>query len=359
MVGAALGNRVFYRFGDISMRPNIWCLIVAPSSSCRKSTSIAIGQRLFERSLGHRTLPSAFSQEAFMGILDGNPEGLIFSSEFLDLIGCVKKPYNDGLMGFMSDMYDCPPRYTRTLRKQTFTITNPSLSILAATTVEWMVEKIDPEDWAGGFIPRFLLVPFMGERTKFMALPPPADNVVASQLEAELGLFSECFGEFKLSPEVIKQYEEWYFRHSSREGMPPMFSGSQHRMATTALKLAMIYHAMADRRSVRGEAYISSEAMKMATDDIGELFGLLCSLTNDRVAFTSFERDKNTILQILVSRGGSLGHSKLLKYSRMRAFQFKGLMDTLMESGVVLAKSERSANGAYKAVYYLNDTAEG
>ena len=55
-------------------------------------------------------------------------------SEFDHAMAQFTKDYMAGTVQFFSKLYDCPERITRHLRKETWTIERPAVSILAAST---------------------------------------------------------------------------------------------------------------------------------------------------------------------------------------------------------------------------------
>lgn len=350
LAASALEDRIYFKFGDQMMRPNLWICMVAGSSVARKSTSLSIGKRIYEAGIGKQTYPDEFSQEAFIEMMSAQPGGCIFASEFINLVSCMKKDYNAGMMGFLADIYDSPPHYRRTLIKREYYINNPSLNILAATTVEWFLERLTPDDWSGGFVPRFLLIPFLKERENLMALPPPACPHKKQRVANGLRLLTKSHGELYFEPDVRRQYEAWYEKHSNRGGLPSRFLGSYHRMAVMAIKLAMIIECLESPATTKTP--ISGESLLEATDCIDEASKLMCGLVEDNLAFTKYEKERALIIGIIKREGGTLDHSSLLKRSKMPGRQFNSIIDTMLECSE-LERSYVNTPTKKKTVYEL------
>lgn len=362
IAAAALESHVYFRFGDQQMRPNLWVCVVAGSSVARKSTSISIARGVYTGAVNKPCYPDEFSQESFVDLLAGQPNGLLHSSEFINLVSCIKKEYNQGVMGFLADMYDCPKQYHRCLKSRDYYINNPSVNILAATTVEWFLGRLTEDDWAGGFVPRFLLVPFLHGSTKKMALPPPVDQKEKARITNGLRSIGRSRGELYFDDDVRAQYEQWYEKHSNRDGLPIRFLGSYHRMAVMAIKLAMVFQCM--KTIVRDKAAITSESLGQATDCIDELADKLCGLVEDNLGFSKFEKERNLLITLLreyqdqnarSKMEQSMPHSVLLRRSKMPVQQFRSVMETLVESGDVETLYVYSEANRKTTVYRLKE----
>ena len=188
-------------------------------------------------------------------------------------------------------------------------------------------------------------------KKKYIPIPKPADERLRDELITELGLMSECYGEMVYGKEAYDYYCDWYMEHVDRGGLPPMFHGSKHRMATQALKLSMTYQAILSRKDIRGHCEIGLEATKMATDDIDYMYDGLVRLANQDVAFNSFDKEKHTVLRIVDDKDGNVGHSELLRLSRMKASSLNAIVDTLVEAGMLEAYREETDKGGTRKMY--------
>jgi len=159
LLSATVGRRIQTDgFGGRPLFPNLWTVILAPSSVYRKSTAIGIAED-FMGSVGLKLLPQEFSQEQLIVDLQDHPHSTFVWSEFGSALGNFQKEYMAGTKDVLAALYDCPDQYQRKLRSGELNVVNPYISILGATNVDWMANKGITNDLRGGFLARILYVP--------------------------------------------------------------------------------------------------------------------------------------------------------------------------------------------------------
>ena len=353
IAASALEDKVYFKFGDQLMRPNMWICLVAGSSVARKSTSLHIGRGIYKAATNKTTYPDEFSQESLVERFAAQPCGTMVASEFINLVSCIKRGYNEGCMGFLADLYDCPTDYYKSLKSGDHYINSPAINILAATTVEWFLDRLTPDDWAGGFVPRFLLIPFLSGSTRFLALPPPVDEAKRNKVSNGLRAMRNSRGEMYFSEETREIYKRWYARHSSRDGLPPRFVGSYHRMASMSIKLAMVFECM--KRQATTKTEITVESLREATDCIDEASEMMCALVSDNFAFSKYEKERSILLGVIkMTEDGTIDHSDFLKKSKMSGMEFNRVIDTMVESDELSVEYIHSSTKRKKR-YRIND----
>jgi hypothetical protein len=129
-----------------------------PSSFWRKSTAINSAESLLRSSAPDAVLPSDFSREKFLEILGKTPAGMLTLKEFGGFLAALGRDYMGGMKETLTELYDGPDEYSRSLKSSTFTVKRPALTLLAATTLDWFEGRIDEGDLRGGFLARFLFV---------------------------------------------------------------------------------------------------------------------------------------------------------------------------------------------------------
>jgi len=145
-------------FGGERLRPNLWTVLLAPSSAFRKTTAIRIGQRILEQA-GAYFMPAEFSQEQLVASLSANPNASFFFSEFGKTLASFSREYMAGTKDLLANLYDCPTHYERDLRKERFVIDNPYITMFGASSIDWILDKHVRKDLRGGFLARILWVP--------------------------------------------------------------------------------------------------------------------------------------------------------------------------------------------------------
>src|SRR5215510_12887341 len=160
VLAGVLGSRISIPFGPQAIYPNLYVVLLGRSTFSRKTTSISIGRRVLDHFESVQVLPAEFSPEAFLQRLERKPTAVAIYPEFARALSAFRKAdYMAGMVERLTELYDCPPTYTRQLREKTFTIEQPVLSILAASTLEWLQRQMGTDDVMAGFFPRFIFVP--------------------------------------------------------------------------------------------------------------------------------------------------------------------------------------------------------
>ncbi len=153
---------------------NLFLALVGGSTRSRKSTAQNITKNLIKASLPKSMLPSRMTGESAiytMVGMSGKP-ALWLPDEFGVLLGQIfKRDFMRPLEELMLSLYGGEEYSYRTVR-DTVTITDPHLSILAATTPE-SLSLAGPGALLGGLLPRFGIV--------FPAAPPPERAVGVSR----------------------------------------------------------------------------------------------------------------------------------------------------------------------------------
>ena len=148
-------------FGDIYA--NLFCVIIAMSSFYNKSTAINHLRILLKKAqLPHLLLPSQMSSEGLVEHLTKHPAGVILNDEIGRILGSHKTKYLINLKADLTDYFDCRP-IQRVLRSGTFSVPEPYVNILGATTPEDFFDSVEHKDWRSGFLARFLFVQPEGE----------------------------------------------------------------------------------------------------------------------------------------------------------------------------------------------------
>ena len=117
LAGTVVGRKIWLERGHGRLYPNVWALILAPSSFFRKSTCISQAEHLlWDYRDGYYLLPNEATPEKFIDNLVEKPTGLLRHKEFAGFLGQLERSYMLGFKEFLTEVFDCPRRYTRTLR---------------------------------------------------------------------------------------------------------------------------------------------------------------------------------------------------------------------------------------------------
>jgi len=342
VLATLLGNRVSIPHGSNPLFPNLYVTLLGRSTFSRKTTSIGIGQRILRHFESAAVMPAEFSPEAFLERLERTPAAVLIYPELARALTAFRRDYMAGMVERLTELYDAPQTYTRELKGRSFTIKQPVLSILAASTMEWLQRTMGEDDVRGGFYPRFLFVP-EGMRGSTMALPPPPDPHAETALVRGLSRLIHLHGEADLSG-VRTGYERWFDRMVTSIYMQDdseILSAFAGRLSVTVLKLALLYHvAETDNLTV------SPEALERALALAGWLQEATGWLLQDGLSFSRWDKDRKRVLGLIQRRQG-IPHSALLKASHSPARLLKEIANTLIEEGTVLAEQHSGVTHYY------------
>ncbi|MBZ0305216.1 MAG: DUF3987 domain-containing protein, partial [Anaerolineae bacterium] len=162
--------------------PNLYQMIVAPSTYYRKSTACNLARNLLEDTYPFLLMPAPGSPERLLTSLAGekprNLEALspdqqnewrsarpfagqraLYFDEVAGLLGALnRKEYMTGMKDFILEVHDCPPRMSRDTQNGLTTVHHPSLSILGVTTTSALGSAMVQGDWSNGLFSRFALI---------------------------------------------------------------------------------------------------------------------------------------------------------------------------------------------------------
>jgi hypothetical protein len=333
ILSAVLGRNVFIPFGAQKIFPNLWVILLAPSSVFRKSTCIHMGRDILHKLDDSLIQANEFTPESLLAGLVDKPHGIFLWSEFGGALSCFERSYMVGMKETLTDLYDCPPIYKRKLREKEFIIENPCLSILAGTAIDWFLSKCKEGDIRSGFLARFVYVPAF-KKSKRIAIPLRADPSVAAKIVRELQKLADIKGE--VNTDLVKPtYEDWLFSHEDQldtEANAESLSGFWSRLGMYVLKFALLYNISEEKSLV-----ISTVSLLKAIELVELLKQSVKVLVKEEWVFGQDAKEKQKLLRIIRNKPG-IDRRRLLQNSNMIAQRFKAVLDTLIQEGSVVPK---------------------
>lgn len=207
-------------FGNVGL--NLWFMILADTTLTRKSTAMDIAIDLLALVDEDAILATDGSIEGLMTGLQGrsNRPSVFLRDEFSGLIEqMTKKDYYAGMIEVLTKLYDGKMQ-KRLLRKETITILNPQLIILAGGIKSKVQSLLSFEHISSGFIPRFIFITAESSTARMQPLGPPTER--------------DYSGRDELLDEMRRIYEH-YVVIDSIEVKGQGFKVAQHRMWDAAL----------------------------------------------------------------------------------------------------------------------------
>lgn len=329
IIAAALGNKVWFRgYGNRKAYPNIWLVLLAPSSFFRKTTCLNMGKSIIQEVDRKLILPSEFSPEALASTLQKAPQGLFIWSEFAGVLSQLERSYMLGTKEFLTDIFDCPEYYERKLKNETINIEKPCISIMAASTIEWLNTKIKEGDLRGGFLNRILYVPAT-RKANIIPFPPSPWEWERKKLADKLKQISQTEGEADLSS-VRGSYEEFYIEHEKslgRQRNQELLSGFYTRLADYCLKFSVLYQVASE-----GNLVVSMDSMQKAIYLTKYLKRTIANLINEELALSPAAAERKRLLKLIPEAPDHITRAELTHCSHMSAKEIDHHLLTLSES---------------------------
>lgn len=306
--------------------PNLWIILVAPQGRGHKSAALSIAKKLINKlpdqqqpkMLASKLTPEALikalaaqavtaeiarSLDPMMISLVRKPaQALLYSSELGVLLG--KEKYNQGMIALLTDLYDTPNEWvSETVMRGDQRLYDVCLSIMGASTPDWMQTMLPTDAFKGGFMSRMILVGYPETWYKRIADPPPPDPKWEPMLLDGLARVSKLEGEIRWTNAARDYFTDWYM--DIGEPDPGPRAAYLERKQDQLLRLAILLQVA------------KSSELKLDRDCIESalaLFGAVESDTLRMVDYISVEprmRIVQRMFEILEARG-SMSESELL-----------------------------------------------
>ncbi len=349
VLSAAVGNKVWFTAWGKSVYPNLWTILLAPSGFYRKSTAMDLGMRLLKRVTPDTILPNEFTQEKLMDILANQPAGIVPVREFGSLLKYMRQDYNLQLREFLTEIYDAEGYRKETKGAGRIEIKDPALSILGATTIDWVVSNTSKDDLGSGFFARFVWWPAT-EKNGWRGLGDIGyDHGWTSLLEDNLRCIVEnSKGHAPIPPYVLKVFNQWLKRFECEvndHGLPPVLQGFYIRLGMCVLKFACLYQiAMTPEHPS-----ITEEAMRYGIALGNYLKGHIANLVTNGLSVTRDGREIAAVKDLIVADPG-LDRSTLIRRAKITSRNLDTYLQTLIESNQVAVTVEKT-DGRPKLTY--------
>lgn len=347
-----IGDRRYLQYGHQKLFPNMYAMILAPTTFFRKSTVLSISRDLIMSITPGKIYPSDFSQEKMLEILRENPVGVFYFYEFKSLMGMLDRSYMVGTKSFLTELFDCGPvGKNRKKTEDSFVIESPCVSLVSATTTDWFLSSIKSGDVEGGFLTRFIYI-HSTKKLREDSFPKESDPECWRELKASLARYDNMRQyKMSLSEQAYKIYDA-YYRTLVREyeDIPVEYRPVFARLNVYVLKFAMVLETCNGM-----DLEISANTMNKAIQYANWLKASTMEMYREKIIFTKFEGESRKILE-MISKGKEMDHSHLLKISRMNSFDFKKIISTLLETGQLILERKRiGTSNKSCTVYKLKD----
>ena len=232
--------------------------------------------------------------------------------------------------------------------KQNTLIQKPYLSILGATTIDWVKENSSPSDLRTGFLARFIyairnkpnldkeIIPILklkeltNHSQYYINTRDIFDYLCSFENPVELGIDSKA-------SDLHCNYDIDSY-HEMLQGMGENEVSFKARLIIGCLKFAGLI-ALTDKRT-----FISLNDMKDAILLTDFYKRNVERLLNSELNQTEYTRSEGKIFNIIEKHGGKIRHSDLLKNSNLKKKDFDEIISNLIEKDKIEISTEKNNN---------------
>lgn len=231
------------------LHPNLFMLLVGPSSRDRKSKSIELGIDILEDVEPQRIGPSDFTMEGILNAMrttkDGDPEVarmVIPIPEFGAYLAQGKKSYMMGSSAILCQLYD-GDTVKRQRAKDMLVVKKPRVSLIGGCAHGMLEAYVEKLDWEGGFFARMMFVLGKTKTHEYTALPPKnsaARDVVRAALR-DLANQLHAYPTAHPIDQTAQQIYDNHVRTIPDRGGDSATVAQRERLLNSIPKLALLY----------------------------------------------------------------------------------------------------------------------
>lgn len=334
VLGAALGRRCYIDMGHHKIFAPLNVMLIGPTGVVHKSTAVNIARELVRLACVCPISADKITAESLVTDLMEHPQQFIPAAELSVFFG--RQKYLEGLSTLILRLLDYPSEFAaRTLARSLETIPEPTISIIGGSTMSLLTDSTPAEIISNGFLNRFVVVV---ENYSMRVFPKPRKGPGEESLLKLLKWLKSYKGEITLceGTKAYDFYDVWYRQRKKRNDSDPAVAEVTQRGSDHLLRLAMLCHV-----TLCGTLTLCVDCMSMAAKMLAFLERKAPDLVRAVHASTQTS-NSDYVIGVLQKLGGGADHSTLLRRvsSRMNALQFKQVIQTLNEAGILRASTK-------------------
>jgi hypothetical protein len=351
-IACIVGRGRYIIQGEDTIYPNLYCLIVAPSSLYKKTSSISLLKKWLARleMMADRYIGQIGSPEGlFAALKENGGDAVAFYSELGLLLGqTAGKKYMRETLELLNDLYDCPAYYSKRLSQQLLRAENVCFNLIAASQLDSLTKYVRESDLLSGFLPRFAVV-FSDKLQPHIVRRPPPDlklqNKILQRLN-DIRKFCKQHAPMELSQDAWDYFESWAMtEHANALVAPPQLKPMYGRLETHALKFSTIIHLSRNPASK-----IIDETSTMAGCTCAEL--ILKSyrkLVMEELTFTVNERKLKKVSDF-IRNNGEIPHREVANHTRYPPRELREIIQNLHDMEKIKTKKGKRGGKIYQWV---------
>jgi len=347
VISTALRKQIWKDRGIYLLYPNLYVIVVGPSGD-KKSTALRCGKKLLDTLNptvkifnGKITGPEVVIKRMSKNQIDGKSCLLLFASELSNMINVevIKRTFAQ----FISEVYDADDKfeYIR-MGGDDYTIVEPYVTILGASTANWIEEAIPTKQVGGGFTSRIIFVQDKLSKRRLVPFPERAitqENIaLRKKLITDLAQIASLKGVYSWGKGAEDWFDPFYAATAVESEKRSAEDGYYARKADLVIKLAMII-GCAKRDALTIEVEDLQEAKQEIEKQEKSRAELLTGLSaTEEGANILYVRE--IIAQHSHDTENGMSHSDLVRdvQSRMNASTLRPIIFSLKEGNIIEEK---------------------
>jgi hypothetical protein len=344
---------------------HFWAMLVGRSTQDRKTTSGQLAISRVESKVESRIQQVYGSPEGLLQELGKNQKSAcatLYIPEGQSFFEQQSAGYWRHARGMFMDLYDYRRKFQRKLVRETVTLNNPRISILAACARPILEHHTREADWLGGFLARFLMI--SGEPLPLKLSPRSSPATEAAIERLVLNVFKKEWGNLGCTSGSVKIFEDFTREiHVEMDGFPPGIHPSLGRLPEMAKRLAGLYEISMQSNNPPAKGVVT-----LVTPQSAEHAVALCRASRDDalVSLSEFaaspghSRDVSRVaLKIRRAGPGGLSRSELGRLQRdIRSRDLDDITRRLIEEGEIQLGIRRTGGRAASVYVHQHATSD-
>lgn len=396
VMGGAIGKNVYFDITDsLKIYLNIWAVIIGKSTLMRKTTAMNQNSETLDRidkakykdylnelDYYNRAMESAKENkqklemdkpireyilfpndstvESLSDILSTSTRGLLKHSEFGSFLQQLNRGYSADAKQFLTNLYDVPERYeiSRTTKENTL-LTRPYLSVLGASTIDWVKENSNETDLRSGFLARFIFSIRNKPDKPYIPLLKLKQLTKQSEYYFDVRELFEYLISFKevtileIDSLAVDKHIEY-----DNEGYNEMMNYCENENELSFKGRLLIYSL-----KFAGIIALSEKRTNVTLQDIEDSILMtdyykrnVERLLNSELAENEFTRKEQRVIDFIKRKGNEVKRSELLTGLKIKAKELNELLENLFQKDL-LKKVEQihEYNKSVVTIYKLNN----
>jgi hypothetical protein len=384
-LSGAIGKQAYFDFTpSLRIYLNIWAAIIGRSTVMRKTSAInetirplvelntakfkefqqaqkrfdALSQNTDASSEPKREYvlyPNDSTNEAFQEILRESKRGLIVHQELGSLLKQLNRGYSGDSKEFLTAVYDVPYSYeVARITRGNLLMERPYLSMLAATTREWLLDNMQETDLRSGFYARWIYCIRHQNEKEFVSFFDLASRtrehsrIDANAIFARLVSIDETSLSYAPAAiELHKQYEKQFWTSLQHLADNEELS-FKARLLVTSFKIAGILaltnnHHRVEESDVR-DAILLTNYYKLNSEE----------LLRNELTRTALQGNAKTVMEILQRQPSKkMKHRDLLPLTHLDAEPFREAIEYLEQIGKLEIAMTDNTRGKKGNIYVV------